>query len=241
MKPRFSISTHCLSSVPLDEALDTLAPHTGYVELMNDGRHYIESADPLQSHSFQYSIHAPARGVNPASVLEPMRRAAVEIICDSIELAAETNARVVFHPGYFAFKEEYIRAVSALHRSLAEITLYAENAGVNCTIENMGNWGYFFLKSPADLPLTDSIPLCLDVGHANECKTLDAFLSLPFCEVHLHDNDGTTDSHAAVGQGTIDFSRVMKKVCDNHIAHPVIETAALKDALSSRDALEGYL
>ena len=103
-----SFSTHCVSTLPLEEALEALAPHTANVELMNDGRHYIETAEPLLSHSFAYSIHAPARSVNIASVLEPMRKAAVEIICDSIELAVSANAKtVVFHPGYYAFTEEY--------------------------------------------------------------------------------------------------------------------------------------
>ena len=142
-----SFSTHCVSTLPLDEALEALAPHTSHVELMNDGRHYIDTAESLLSHSFTYSIHAPARSVNIASVLEPMRKAAVEIICDSIELAVSANAKtVVFHPGYYAFTEEYEKAVSALQRSLSAISAYAEDAGVSACVENMGNWGYFFLK-----------------------------------------------------------------------------------------------
>ena len=117
-----SFSTHCLSSLTLDEALVQLAPHTSCVEVMNDGRHYIEDAEPLLSHSFTYSIHAPARSVNIASVLEPIRRASTEIICDSIELAVSADAKtVVFHPGYYAFTEEYDKAVSSLKKSLAAI------------------------------------------------------------------------------------------------------------------------
>ena len=134
-----SFSTHCVSTLPLDEALEALFPHTSHVELMNDGRHYIETAESLLSHSFTYSIHAPARSVNIASVLEPMRKAAVEIICDSIELAVSANAKtVVFHPGYYAFTEEYEKAVSALKTSLSAISAYAEDAGVSACVENMG-------------------------------------------------------------------------------------------------------
>ncbi|MDO5845982.1 MAG: sugar phosphate isomerase/epimerase family protein [Methanocorpusculum sp.] len=242
MTRHFSISTHCLSAVPLSDALAALAPHTSCVEIMNDGRHYIQSSELLQSYSFAYSIHAPARGVNIASVLEPMRCAAVEIICDSIELAAEVNAQtVVFHPGYFAFTEEYERAVSALKMSLAAIASYAEDAGVSCCVENMGNWGYFFLKCPDDFALTGETPFCLDVGHANEVGTLSAFLDVPFVHVHLHDNDGTTDSHEAVGCGTIDFARVMRAVRANHIACPVVEVGTLDGCLASIEALSGCL
>lgn len=237
-----SFSTHCVSTLPLEEALEALAPHTANVELMNDGRHYIETAEPLLSHSFAYSIHAPARSVNIASVLEPMRKAAVEIICDSIELAVSANAKtVVFHPGYYAFTEEYEKAVSALQRSLSAISAYAEDAGVSACVENMGNWGYFFLKDTGDVSLIGDTPFCLDIGHANECKTLDAFLNIPFSHIHIHDNDGTSDSHAALGEGNINMTAVCEAVRRYGVSCPVIECATLDASLASKKVLEALL
>ena len=237
-----SFSTHCVSTLPLDEALEALFPHTSHVELMNDGRHYIETAEPLLSHSFAYSIHAPARSVNIASVLEPMRKAAVEIICDSIELAVSANAKtVVFHPGYYAFTEEYEKAVSALQRSLSAISAYAEDAGVSACVENMGNWGYFFLKDTGDVSLIGDTPFCLDIGHANECKTLDAFLDVPFSHIHIHDNDGTSDSHAALGEGNINMTAVCEAVRRYGVSCPVIECGTLDASLASKKVLEALL
>jgi len=237
-----SFSTHCVSALPLDEALCTLAPHTTHVEVMNDGRHYIEDAEPLLSHSFTYSIHAPARSVNIASVLEPIRRASTEIICDSIELAVQADAKtVVFHPGYYAFTEEYGKAVSSLKQSLAAINAYAEDAGVTACVENMGNWGYFFLKDTADIPLTAGTPFCLDIGHAHECAALEAFLEVPFSHIHVHDNDGTSDAHAALGEGTIDISPVAEAIRRFKVSCPVIECASLEASLASAKVLEGLL
>ena len=237
-----SLSTHCLSSLTLNEALEMLAGHTSHVEVMNDGRHYIEDTEPLLSHSFTYSIHAPARSVNIASVLEPIRRASTEIICDSIELAVSANAKtVVFHPGYYAFTEEYEKAVSALKTSLSAISAYAEDAGVSACVENMGNWGYFFLKDTGDVPLVGDTPFCLDIGHANECGTLDAFLNVPFSHIHIHDNDGTSDSHAALGEGNINMTAVCEAVRRYGVSCPVIECGTLDASLASKKVLEALL
>ena len=238
----FSFSTHCVSALLLEEALAALAPYTSHVELMNDGRHYIEDAEPLLSHSFTYSIHAPARSVNISSVLEPIRKASVEIICDSIELAVEADAKtVVFHPGYYAFTEEYDKAVSALKTSLAAVTAYAEDAGVTACVENMGNWGYFFLKDTGDVPLIGDTPFCLDIGHANECGTLADFLAVPFCHIHIHDNDGTTDAHAALGKGNIDMQSIADAIFWYGVSCPVIECADLESSLASKTVLEALL
>src|SRR5208283_5111163 len=46
--------------------------------------------------------------------------------------------------------------------------------------------------------------------HENHC--LGALLTCPAQHYHLHDNDSTTDSHLAVGKGTIDFTAVMAAV-----------------------------
>ena len=238
----YSISTHCLHSDPLDTVLDTLAPHTDHVEIMDDGPHFLTGAELLHSYSYTYSIHAPSRGVNLASVLEPIRRAAVEVIHDTFSIAAEVGAPVVIHPGYIAWEYERELAGRNLRASLAQIRSDAAEFGVTYFIENMGNWGYFYLKTPDDIGLLDGALFCLDVGHANECGNLPAFLEVPFSHVHLHDNDGKHDSHSAVGEGTIDFDAVMKKVRENGIRNPVIEAGTLDGALRSLTLLRemGY-
>ena len=234
----YSISTHCLHTIPLDAALEALAPHTEHVEIMDDGPHYLTDASLLLSYSYKYSIHAPARGVNLASVLEPMRRAAVEVIRDTFSIAAEVNAPVVIHPGYCAWEYDQEFAGKNLRTSLAQIRSDAAEYGVTYFIENMGNWGYFYLKDTSDIELLDGALICLDVGHANECGTLAEFLNVPFSHVHLHDNNGKHDSHSAIGEGNIDFDLVMQKVRENNIPHPVIEVGTFEGALSSLAALK---
>lgn len=238
----YSLSTHCLHSTPLDAVLEILAPHTGHVEIMDDGPHFLTDAALLLSYSYKYSIHAPSRGVNLASVLEPIRRAAVEVIHDTLSIAAEVDAPIVIHPGYIAWEYERELAGKNLRASLAQIRSDAAEFGVTYFIENMGNWGYFYLQTPADIELLDGALFCLDVGHANECGTLKEFLEIPFSHVHLHDNDGKHDSHSAIGEGNIDFNKVMTKVRENNVSHPVIEVETLEGALQSLNVLRerGY-
>ena len=232
----FGVSSFCLHAEPLDEALETLSGITGLVEIMDDGPHFIESPDQLTSYSLKYSMHAPSRGVNIASVLEPIRRAGVEVMGQCFSVAAELNADVVVHPGYFAWEEERKKALIQFRRSLRDLEGLADQYSVNYYIENMGNWNYFFLKTPDELDIIDGCGLALDVGHAHLNNCLDDFLNCRISHVHLHDNDGTDDTHSAVGEGTIDFTAVMTAVARDS-ATPIVEVSTLEGVISSIKSL----
>lgn len=233
----FGVSTYCLHHEPLSFALERLAPITDCVEVMDDGLHYLESAEPLESYSYRYFIHAPSRGVNIASLLEPIRRASVEVLTQTFAVAAEVGAGVVIHPGYYAWVEEREQAVERFRRSLSELTRAAEDLSITFFVENMGNWEYFFLRTCDDLPLIDGIGLALDVGHANLNGCLDCFLTHPVAHFHLHDNKGIEDTHSPVGDGTIDFSAVMEAVRRSG-ATPIVEVETFEGVTASISALE---
>ena len=233
----FGVSTYCLHHEPLPAALERLASVTDCVEVMDEGLHYLENTEPLESYSFLYFIHAPSRGVNIASILEPIRRASVEVLTQTFSIAAEIGADVVIHPGYYAWRQERERAVEKFRQSLGELTAAADDLSVTFFVENMGNWEYFFLRSSEDLPLIDGIGLALDVGHAHLNGCLDAFLAHPAAHFHLHDNDGTEDSHDPVGTGSIDFVAVMDAVRRNNVI-PIVEVDTLEGVTASIGALE---
>ena len=232
----FGISTYCLHHEPLSLALERLAPLTDCVEVMDEGLHFLESAEPLESYSYLYFIHAPARGINIASILEPIRRASVEVLTQTFAIAAEVGADVVIHPGYYAWSQERERAAGRFRQSLDELTAAADDLSVTFFVENMGNWEYFFLRSCEDLPLVDGIGLALDVGHAHLNGCLDCFLTHPAAHFHLHDNDGTADTHSPVGAGTIDFTAVMDAVARSNVI-PIVEVETLDGVTASIDAL----
>ncbi|MCP1661794.1 MAG: sugar phosphate isomerase/epimerase [Methanocalculus sp. MSAO_Arc1] len=232
----FAVSTYCLHREPLPVALEMLAEITSSVELMDDGLHYVSSPDILLNFDFEYSIHAPSRGVNIASLLEPIRKASVQVAADCFAVAAEVNAPVIIHPGYFAWVEERTLAKRQMLRSLAEIRSAAEELGVRFSVENMGNWDYFFLRTPDELPLIDGTGFTLDIGHAHLNACLPEFLEHPFDHIHIHDNDGLKDSHGPVGTGTIDFHDVRSAIEREHVI-PVIEVETLDGVQESIRAL----
>jgi sugar phosphate isomerase/epimerase len=232
------ISTYCLHQRPLAEVLEALTPLTDCVEIMDDGPHFLASAGPLASFPFRYCFHAPARGVNIASLHEPIRRASVEVLIQCFGVAAEVDGSVVIHPGYFTWPGEREAAEGRFRRSLSELRREAGERGVRFSIENMGNWDYFFLRFPEEVPMLDGVDLALDVGHANLNGCLDRFLPCRIAHVHLHDNDGSKDSHAPVGTGTIDFRPVMDAVRRDG-ATPIIEVETMEGVIRSLEALKG--
>ena len=234
------ISTLCLHTEPLPAALDRIAELTGAIEVMDEGRHFLKSAEPLLSHTATFSIHAPCRGTNIASLLEPIRRASVEVIAECFAIAAEVDAHVVVHPGYFAWPEERTEAADQLARSLGALSAAARDYGIAFSVENMGDWEYFFLKTPAELSLIGDCGFTLDVGHAHQNHCLAGFLACPAQHYHLHDNDSTADAHLGVGKGTIDFGPVMAAVKKGG-GSPVIEVADFDDAVASLKVLRKML
>jgi sugar phosphate isomerase/epimerase len=232
----FGISTFCLHKIPLREALDHIAPVTNQVEIMDDGLHFLTNTELLESYSLNISLHAPCRSVNIASILEPIRRASVEVLDQCFAIAAELNAPVVLHPGYCTWREEYQRALAQNRKSMTELKQKARERSVVMYVENMGNWDYFFLRYPSELPLLDGCGLALDIGHAHLNNCLEGFLATTVSHFHLHDNDGTTDSHAPVGKGTIPFPQVMESVRRNRVV-PIIEVETFEGVLASMDAL----
>lgn len=233
----YGISSFCLHHEPLDSALEILSSLTDLVEIMDDGPHYVDSTELLDTFSFRYAFHAPCRSVNIASIHEPIRKASVEVIGQCFALAAEKGSNVVIHPGYFAWEEEREKARDQYVKSFAELNRIASEYSVTFFIENMGNWNYFFLRFPEELDMIEGVGLALDVGHANLNSCLPGFLSHTIRHVHLHDNEGKEDTHSPVGEGSIDFTEVMRTV-ERDRAVPIIEVATLEGTKKSIAALD---
>jgi len=233
----FGVSTFCLHDQPLTTALERISALTGFIEVMDEGLHYLQNAEPLESYSVHYTIHSPCRGTNIASLLEPIRRASVEVIGQCFSVAATVNAGVVVHPGYFAWAEERLKAQNQCKKSISELTRLSDDHDVPFFIENMGNWDYFLLKTPDEISLIKGTAFALDVGHAHQNHCLDEFLTYPAVHFHLHDNNGKEDSHLAIGEGTIDFAPVMKAVKKNRVT-PIIEVATFDGVTRSMEQLK---
>lgn len=78
--------------------------------------------------------------------------------------------------------------------------------------------------------------ICVDVGHAHCYSKVHAedwlrVLRDHIKQLHIHDNDGTRDSHLAFGAGTLDTKKVMSLIPES--ASCTIECSRLSDVLDS--------
>jgi len=233
----FGISSFCLLREPLAVALDRLTAVTGLIEIVDEGPHFIRDPAELENYSADFIIHAPYHGMNIACVFDAIREASVRVMTDCFSVAAEAGAAVVIHPGYHAWEQEKEVANRQFKKSLHELNAAAEELSVTYYFENMGDMPHFTLQRPEDLDLIEGATFALDVGHAHLNNCLPGFLDCGFGHMHIHDNDGRSDAHSAVGEGTIDFPGVVSAMRRNH-ATSVIEVKTFDGVLKSMKVLE---
>ena len=128
-------------------------------------------------------------------------------VCDAI--AATT---LVVHPGYSAWTRVQKKSYDALLRSLDDLAALQASFRVRIAPKNMGSWECCHFRSPEFLSDVRDRDLgyTLDIGHAHLNRNLQAFLDeYPPIHVHVHDNGGEVDDHAACGTGSVDFDRVL--------------------------------
>ncbi|NLE27812.1 MAG: sugar phosphate isomerase/epimerase [Clostridiaceae bacterium] len=207
-------STWCLMDRELPEVLETLSARTGTVEILSEAAHDIlYCSEACFSFDLRYTVHSPTADINIASCREPIRRASLHLLREVCGVAGDIGAGcVVVHPGFSPWIEMLDRSYLALRESLGDLAAIQEEYGVPIAVENMGSWKVCHFRDPSFLPALQEAGLsfCLDLGHANLNGVLDEFLSRgePL-HVHLHNNDGSDDSHQALGNGNIDLSRVL--------------------------------
>lgn len=233
----FGISSFCLLKEPLAVALDRLSAVSDLIEIVDEGPHFIRDPAELENYSADFVIHAPYHGMNIACVFDAIREASVKVITECFAVASEVSADVVIHPGYFAWEQEREKANRQFKTSLHELNAAADNLSVTFYFENMGDMNYFNLRTPDDLDLIEGAGFALDVGHAHLNHCLPGFLDAKISHMHLHDNNGTRDTHSPVGRGTIDFPEVIAALKRNH-ATSVIEVGTFEGVLESLNALD---
>jgi len=216
MKPfiSYGCSTFCCMDMPLSKALAFVRTKTDRIEIVSEGLHDLfRYYDACASVDARYSVHAPLSDINLASTNDRIRTAGLGVIDDLCGICDEIHAEtLVVHPGYFPWENMFGISYAALLYSLDEIAVLQREHGVRIGIENMGSWECLHFRQP-DLLLElerRNIGFVLDIGHAQLNHALGVFAktSRP-CHVHIHDNSGTGDDHAACGTGTIDFSELL--------------------------------
>jgi sugar phosphate isomerase/epimerase len=212
-------------------------------KLIEDGTEYVElTLEGVTDYNYlfynlpggiQYSIHPPTENINLASVNVKIRKHSIEIHKNIIAFASRLKASyVVIHPGYCQSK--YFNNLSKALASEALFILndYAKPLGIKLAVENVGTLSNsVYTQEEFTNLLKDmdtNLQYLINVGHANINKwNLPELINTAgnrILGIHLHDNDGTEDSHLTIGEGTIQWSIILECLRKfSHSANLVLE------------------
>lgn len=205
---KISVSTLPFFPQPLETIFNYLSDlNVNYIEIINEYPHHILGSDLFESYDMQISVHAPLSDINVASHNETIRNASINQIKNSMDIACELGSQVVVvHPGHMPILgRRFTDKIMGYNKnSLEECSQYAQDVGVLMCVENMPDIHGLLYKNLKELELLildiDAY-ITLDVGHAhNNGFCIDDMLEIPRIKhVHLSDNDGSYDSHQALG------------------------------------------
>ncbi|MEM2760162.1 MAG: sugar phosphate isomerase/epimerase family protein [Nitrososphaerales archaeon] len=193
----------------------------------------------------KFTVHCP---FDPSSNISnprgEQRKMALTRLKLSIDHAVDIGAvGFVQHPGSKLFAYD-TRSEELNREALLELIDYSKARGLKLGIENMPpNVGY--LSTPAEFDEfiknnNVNVYIVFDTGHANMAGNIDEFVqkyASKFMQIHVTDNDGKSDGHLNVGEGTIDWKKLVngcKKL--GFIGPYVVESAT--DPFRSVDRLK---
>ena len=152
-------------------------------------------------------LHAPFNELFPCAIDKKARTLAAERYRQAIELAKTYGAtKVIIHGGYnprIYYPVWYVEQSILFWKEFLQ-----DDPSVQIVLENV-------LEETPDMLLDivkgvddERLRLCLDIGHANAYSQISVMDWLavwaPFLShFHIHNNDGSFDSHSALRDGTI--------------------------------------
>ena len=212
-----------------------------------DNSHLIGLKEKLD-YNPSLTIHAPFMDLSPAAVDSKVRDVTIERFEGVFDIAQVLKPKaIVFHSGYEKWK--YALKVDVwLENSLRTWRCFsrrAEDLGVKIVIENI------FEDEPTNLRLlmeemsSEYFGLCFDTGHFNLFSRIPLAewlvqLKAYILELHLHDNDKSSDAHLAIGDGTFDFDTLFETLDDKELIY-TIEGHTKEDVIKSLERLKTHL
>ncbi|MGN0675744.1 MAG: sugar phosphate isomerase/epimerase family protein [Oscillospiraceae bacterium] len=175
-------------------------------------------------HGIKLGMHCP---MEDCCLLAPKGSLEIEYTLDKhkacFELAQSLGAEyVVIHTNSLAHRSAEDIAVekAILSERMAMTADTAKEFGLRIAVENVG-FGYnsSLVADMSDfISLADnrSLEFLVDTGHAHtngwDIPALIDTLGDRIAGFHFHDNDGTTDSHLPIGNGTTDWDSVFAAI-----------------------------
>ena len=248
------VSSTEFSAYMFEEVIAEVSKVFDHWEIFAEAEHRLPSIearfrDLLPSYKLSYSIHAPISDINIGSLNERIREDSILEILTTAETAANLNIDLVtIHPGLTSMAVPYMeeKAVEKAKRSLSAIDRISSEYGVRIAVENMPAFPFMLGRTAEELNEligTTNLGFCLDIGHANTTDQIDELIKAfgdRLINVHIHDNNGEHDEHLTLGEGSIDFKKVLDQL-KGYSGNYVIESKSYPSAVESQDYLRSLL
>ncbi len=249
---KFHISCSSLSLTKFSDALETVYGEFDGWQIVAEGRHGLgmigdEFRDIAGSYSLEYTVHAPFSDINLASLNKSIRLASVTEIAECMRRGAELGIRkFVAHPGHHSVlsSNDRERAFLVARESIKSLNALAESLGVELYMENMtGPKAIGSTVREMKLLLGGtSVGICLDFSHALLEKQLQPFLEeeASIGMLHISDNDGVSDTHAAIGSGMLEPARIIPFAGETGLPL-VVEALSVQQGVLGKEVLTSHL
>jgi len=201
------------------------------------------------------SLHTPF-SINPSDKIPAIRDANIAYLKRCVSVANELNAtHVTTHVGYcLGVKPSKQKALARLVANLKQVLQDCRKLDVKLAIENVnpmpeGSELFYlgdcieeceFLLSELESPYLN---LCLDIGHANTNEGPLAYIQKfgkKIVNIHFHDNNGKTDDHLDVGEGTVPWKKVAEALKRIKFCGPFVSECFNSEPHEAKDALLKY-
>ena len=244
------VSCTGFSARPLEEILEEVSHEFTHWEIVSEAEHSIghiweRLKNAMGCYDLTYSLHTPISDANIASLSDRMRESSVLEMIANVELASALGiGTITVHPGLESMSVPGMKEKSMENakRSLRILDRTATEYGVTLAIENMPRFPPMLGKTAEELKeLIDGtgLSICFDVGHAHTNNQIEEMISTfkdRMANIHVHDNNGESDEHLTVGDGTVDFPGTMKSL-GGYEGKYVIESKSLASAVESKRRL----
>ena len=243
------ISSSSFSSMPLSDVLQAIEPHFNGWEITAEGSLRLpdiekELGEYLESHEMLIQIHAPLSDINLAAASPLVHDAVIKEMVLAMKSASNLGVKVMtLHPG---FRTPLYRKASQVRErtrdTLKILEREALDRNIRLALENMPLTFITVGREPWELEeMTEGLEIgwCFDVGHANTTGTIDAFLKEKkrFANIHIHDNMGKDDEHLPIGEGTVDWKKVLSELKGYGGNFVLEQDKGIPDALKSLEYL----
>ncbi|MDD5920531.1 MAG: TIM barrel protein [Oscillospiraceae bacterium] len=161
-------------------------------------------------------FHAPFNELFPCAIDPKARALAAERYRQAIALAQGYGAsKIIIHGGYnprLYYPVWYTEQSVLFWRDFLK-----DDPGLEIVLENVFEEEPEMLLEIVRGVDDPRLRLCLDVGHVNAYSELPAQLWLERCapwlsHFHIHNNDGSWDTHSQLFEGTIHMSAVLQSI-----------------------------